>query len=95
MLCLYEFLLLLLVVVVVSLYPDEKLNQARLGEIELTLRIHYRQAADKTGNGTSTLVLKPMSRVNRNLKWTATMAPQNGAKNLKISFTVDINSGRV
>ena len=49
-----------------------------MGKSELTHRIHYAQVISSTGNGASTLALKPMGGVNQSLKQRVPLAPQNG-----------------
>ena len=60
------------------------------GQPELTQRIHYVQASESTGDGASTLALKPMGRVNGSPKQRVPVAPQNGdtvsTKNYKKSI---------
>ena len=48
-----------------------------LGNHELTQRVHCTQVTLNTGNGASTLALKPRGTVNRSPKQRVPVAPQN------------------
>ena len=47
---------------------------------ELTLSIYYAQVTSSTGNGASTLALKPMGGVNQSPKQRVPVVPQIGHK---------------